>query len=256
MDSRIFDVTELKVVDSGIQEFFQKCTNFSRAHLPDLPTDPAAAGGARGSRGKSSGTKILQECATYRSDELERHTVPIIITSVHLQFGNRVIPNSRNFFRRVTKFSRAHFPESTRASSSNRWGARPAREPGQGCWCRFLVPIWAHRVLPCPADSLSSPQLWDSGILCVVVVVFWCVCIRACVRVCFETLRKGQRRSCPATTSASVIGILERRSWTRPNVPIFSLFRLRLANRAPFIPPLPRFMTTLDRTHRRSGPSQ
>ena len=34
--------------------FFQKFTNFSRAHLPDLPTDPVAAGGARGSRGKSS----------------------------------------------------------------------------------------------------------------------------------------------------------------------------------------------------------
>lgn len=82
MDSRIFDVTELKVVDSGIQEFFQKFANFSRAHLPDLPTDPVAAGGARGSRGKSSGTKILRECATYRSDELERHTVPISHPSI------------------------------------------------------------------------------------------------------------------------------------------------------------------------------
>jgi len=73
VDSRIFDVTELKVVDSGIQEFFQKFANFSRAHFSDLTSDSVAAGGARGSRGKSCDTKMLHECAASCSDEVDGH---------------------------------------------------------------------------------------------------------------------------------------------------------------------------------------
>ena len=179
---QIFDVTELKNADSGFQDFFQKVMNFCAAHFPDVPTDRGAAGGARGSRAKSSGTKILPVSATSRSDQLDQHASGHTI-SVDPPFGNRVIPKSRNFLRSVTKLPRARLTGPTNASSSSRRGARPARELGQQCWCHSAVPIGVHFVLPCFTDCV----IWSTpfGILTFrsFVVLYFCIIIFFFLRV-------------------------------------------------------------------------